>query len=155
MHIELTGSGIEQAAARADLVTHSLLAALGVFLLIQLGLVRLRNVLLVAINLPFALVGGVAAVIVTGASLSLGSIVGFVTLFGITVRNSIMLVSHYRQLVTVDGEPWNIETAVRGARERFPLDHDDVARDGARDAADRRRQRQRRGARSWVRWRRS
>jgi Cu/Ag efflux pump CusA len=52
--------------------------------------------------------------------MSVGSMVGFVTLFGITVRNSIMLVSHYRYLVEVDGLPWSMDTAVRGAQERLP-----------------------------------
>ena len=56
---------------------------------------NLRNLLLVLVNLPFALVGGVLAALLSGWNLSLGSLVGFVTLFGITLRNSIMLISHY------------------------------------------------------------
>jgi len=52
--------------------------------------------------------------------LSLGSLVGFVTLFGITLRNSIMLVSHYQHLVGVEGLPWGAETALKGAAERLP-----------------------------------
>jgi Cu/Ag efflux pump CusA len=52
--------------------------------------------------------------------LSLGSLVGFVTLFGITLRNSVMLVSHYQHLVDIEGLPWNGETASRGAAERLP-----------------------------------
>jgi CzcA family heavy metal efflux pump len=120
MHLEYAGAGIEQAHARGDLVLHSLFAGIGVFMLIYVAIGNLRNVLLVAVNLPFALVGGVAAVAITQASLSIGSVVGFVTLFGITVRNSIMLVSHYRHLVTIQGEPWDLATAVRGAQERFP-----------------------------------
>ena len=51
------------------------------------------------LHLPFSLVGGVIAVLLTGVTLFVGSMVGFVTLFGITVRNSIMLISHYRYLV--------------------------------------------------------
>jgi len=120
MHVEYAGSAVEQARARADLVLHSLFGAAGVFMLIYVAIGSLRHVLLIAVNLPFALVGGVVAVIVTGASLSVGSIVGFVTLFGITVRNSIMLVSHYRFLVVEQGEAWNVETAILGAQERFP-----------------------------------
>jgi len=76
-------------------------------------------VLLVMINLPFALVGGVLSVVLTGANLSLGSMVGFITLFGISLRNSIMLISHYEHLIHIDGLPWNVETAVRGASERL------------------------------------
>jgi Cu/Ag efflux pump CusA len=87
---------------------------------IQVALGSVRHTLLVLFNLPFALVGGVLAVLVTGNTLSVGSLVGFVTLFGITVRNSIMLVSHYDHLVSVEGCSWGAATAVRGAAERLP-----------------------------------
>jgi len=78
-----------------------------------------RAVALVMIDLPFALVGGVLSVMLTGANLSLGSMVGFVTLLGISLRNSIMLISHYEHLVHIDGMTWNMDTAVRGASERL------------------------------------
>jgi len=78
-----------------------------------------RNLLLVLANLPFALVGGVLAALFTGGNLSLGSLVGFVTLFGITLRNSIMLISHYEHLVEADGMAWELDTALRGASERL------------------------------------
>jgi len=78
-----------------------------------------RNLLLIVLNLPFALVGGALAVLVTGGNLSLGSLVGFVTLFGITLRNSIMLISHYEHLVEVEGMSWGLDTALRGASERL------------------------------------
>jgi Cu/Ag efflux pump CusA len=76
--------------------------------------------LIMLLNLPFSLLGGMIAAAATGTALSVGSMVGFVTLFGITVRNSIMLVSHYRHLVEEEGEPWNLDTVVRGAQERLP-----------------------------------
>lgn len=78
-----------------------------------------RNLTLVLVNLPFALVGGVLAVLMHGRVLSLGAMVGFVTLFGITIRNSIMLISHYEHLVTVEGRPWGYRTAIDGASERL------------------------------------
>ena len=71
-------------------------------------------------NLPFALIGGIVAVILTGAPLSVGSIVGFVTLFGITVRNSIMLLSHCQYLANHEGRAWNLETITLAAQERLP-----------------------------------
>jgi Cu/Ag efflux pump CusA len=117
---EFTGAGVERARARQDLVVHSLLAGVGVLVLIYVAIGSVRNVMLMLLNLPFSLVGGVVAALVTGGTMSVGSMVGFVTLFGITVRNSIMLVSHYRYLVEVDGLPWNMDTAVRGAQERLP-----------------------------------
>ena len=117
---EFTGAAIEQAQARKELILHSLLAGAGVLIFIYIAIGSIRHVLLTLANLPFALIGGVAAVVLTGATLSVGSVVGFVTLFGITVRNSIMLLSHYRHLVEVEGKSWNLETAVLGAQERLP-----------------------------------
>ena len=117
---EFTGAAVEQAQARLDLVLHSLLAGAGVLIFIYLAIGSLRNMLLTLVNLPFALVGGVAAVLLTGATLSVGSVVGFVTLFGITVRNSIMLLSHYQHLVEIEGKSWNMATAIQGAQERLP-----------------------------------
>lgn len=117
---EFTGAAIEQRKARNELVLHSTIAGVLVLLLILAALGSLRHTLLVLCNLPFALVGGVLAVLVTGGTLSVGSLVGFVTLFGITVRNSIMLISHYQHLVAVEGCDWNTATALRGARERLP-----------------------------------
>jgi CzcA family heavy metal efflux pump len=115
-----SGAAEAQAQAREDLIVHSLLAGLGIFLLLYIAFNNLRNLMLTFLNLPFALVGGVLAVLFTGGWLSLGSLVGFVTLFGITLRNSIMLVSHYQYLVEKEGRPWNSETARQGAAERLP-----------------------------------
>ena len=117
---EFTGAALEQALARNELVLHSLLAGVGVMVFIYIAIGSLRNAILALVNLPFALIGGVVAVLITDANLSVGSIVGFVTLFGITVRNSIMLLSHYRYLVEVKGNYWNLETAIQGAQERLP-----------------------------------
>lgn len=117
---DFTGSAVEQRAARAQLMMHSLLAATGVVLLIYLALGSVRHLLLTLLNLPFSLAGGVAAAVWTGSVLSVGSMVGFVTLFGVTVRNTIMLVAHYRHLVEVEHQDWTIDTAIRGAEERLP-----------------------------------
>jgi CzcA family heavy metal efflux pump len=117
---EFTGAAVEQAIARRDLILHSLLAGAGVLIFIYLAIGSMRNMLLTLVNLPFALVGGVAAVLLIGGTLSVGSVVGFVTLFGITVRNSIMLLSHYRYLVEVENKTWNLATAIQGAQERLP-----------------------------------
>ena len=78
-----------------------------------------RNLLLVLVNIPFALIGGVLAVFVTGGVLSLGPLVGFITLFGITLRNSIMLISHYEHHVSVEGMQWGLDAEIRGASERL------------------------------------
>jgi CzcA family heavy metal efflux pump len=117
---EFTGASIERAKAREELTLHSILAGIGVLILIYIAIGNIRNVLLMLLNLPFSLVGGILAVLFTGGMISVGSMVGFVTLFGITVRNSIMLVSHYKYLVEVEGLDWNMQTAIQGAQERLP-----------------------------------
>ena len=113
------GDAQEQTRAQQDLLVHSALAVVGVALLLTLALGSLRSTVLVFANLPFALAGGVVMVLVTGGVLSIGALVGFVTLFGITLRNAIMLISHYRHLVEVDGQAWDKTTAIRGAAERL------------------------------------
>jgi CzcA family heavy metal efflux pump len=118
-YVEFSGTVEAQARARRDLLMNSLLAGLGIVLLLSMVTGNHRNLLLVLCNLPFALVGGVAAALLTGGNLSLGSLVGFVTLFGITLRNSIMLISHYEHLVGVEGQSWGLATAMRGASERL------------------------------------
>lgn len=69
------------------------------------------------VNLPLSLIGGVAAVILTGATVSIASLVGFVALFEIATRNGILLVAHYRHLLA-DGVPTR-EAVVRGSMERL------------------------------------
>jgi len=120
VHAEFSGAAVEQGAARRDLIAHAAIAGVGVLLLIYMAVGRLRYLLLILLNLPFSLLGGVLAVVLSGGVVSVGSVVGFVTLFGITVRNSIMLVSHYEHLVRREGCAWNLDTALRGARERLP-----------------------------------
>lgn len=117
---EFTGAAIEQGRARHDLILHALLASVGVLIFIYIAIGSVRHMCLTLVNVPFALMGGVIAVLLTGATVSVGSVVGFVTLFGITVRNSIMLLSHYHHLVELEGKPWNKATAILGAQERFP-----------------------------------
>lgn len=115
-----SGEAEAQRQSREDLVVHSMLAGVGVFLMLYIAFGRLRNLLLTFANLPFALIGGVLAALFTGGWISLGSLVGFVTLFGITLRNSIMLVSHYQHLIEEENLGWGAETAIRGASERLP-----------------------------------
>jgi Cu/Ag efflux pump CusA len=121
-----SGAAEEQARAQRDLLLHSLIAAAGIVLLLAIVFRRGRNWLLVLANLPFALIGGVLAIFLAGifsgeghGSLSLGTLVGFVTLFGITLRNSIMLVSHFEHLVREEGMTWGFDAAARGATERL------------------------------------
>ena len=119
-YLEFTGEAEASAKSREDLIVHSLLAGVAIFLMLYIAFGRLRNLLLTFANLPFALIGGVLAALFSGGWISLGSLVGFVTLFGITLRNSIMLVSHYQHLVDEENCVWNLDTCIRGASERLP-----------------------------------
>ena len=119
-YLEFTGEAEANAQSREDLIVHALLAGVAIFVMLYIAFGRLRNLLLTFANLPFALIGGVLAALFTGGWLSLGSLVGFVTLFGITLRNSIMMVSHFQHLVDTENCVWNLETCIRGATERLP-----------------------------------
>ncbi len=119
-YLEFTGEAEANAQSREDLLVHSILAGVAIFLMLYVAFGRLRNLLLTFVNLPFALIGGVIAALLTGGWISLGSLVGFVTLFGITLRNSIMMVSHFQHLIDEENCIWNLETCIRGATERLP-----------------------------------
>ena len=105
-YLEFTGAAEANAKSREALILQSLLAGVTVFLMLYIAFGRLRNLLLTFANLPFALIGGVLAVMFTGGWISLGSLVGFVTLFGITLRNSIMMISHYQHLIDEENCVW-------------------------------------------------
>jgi len=96
----------------------TLLSLSAVFLLLFLEFASARQALLVMVNLPLALVGGVFAVLLTGGVLNVATLVGFITLFGIAVRNGILLVSHYNNLMDVEGADLR-EAVVRGSMERL------------------------------------
>jgi CzcA family heavy metal efflux pump len=119
-YLEFTGAAEANAKSREALILQSLLAGVTVFLMLYIAFGRLRNLLLTFANLPFALIGGVLAVMFTGGWISLGSLVGFVTLFGITLRNSIMMISHYQHLIDEENCIWGLDTCIRGASERLP-----------------------------------
>lgn len=119
VYAEIGGTARARRDAARELLLYGSLAAAGILMLLSLAFGEPSRLLLVLANLPFALVGGVLAVFATGGVLSLGSLVGFVTLFGIATRNAVMLISHYEHLVRSEGHPWGLETALRGALERL------------------------------------
>jgi len=71
------------------------------------------------VTLPFALVGGALAAFATGGIITLGSLVGFLTVFGIAARNGILLINHYQHLETVEGQAFGPDLVLRGSRERL------------------------------------
>lgn len=118
-HPEVIGEFEALQKSRRQLATLGALCLLGILLLVWLEFRSFRVTALVGISLPFALVGGVVAVLLSGGVLSLGSLVGFVTVLGISARNGIMLISHYRHLEHEEGEAWGPGLLLRGAEERL------------------------------------
>jgi len=90
----------------------------GIFLLLFLSFRSMRSTLLIMVNLPLALIGGVFGAWVGGGILSVGSLVGFITLFGIATRNGIMMISHYEHLMKNEGASLD-EAVERGSMERL------------------------------------
>ncbi|TLZ05329.1 MAG: efflux RND transporter permease subunit [Gammaproteobacteria bacterium] len=119
VYLDFAGAASGEHQARHELLVHSGLAALGIMLLLSLAFRDARSVLLILATAPFALVGGVLAVALTGATLSIGSLVGFVTLFGIVARNAILLIAHLGHLLAVEGAQWSLPTVLRSTRERL------------------------------------
>lgn len=118
-YIEFGGQFESANEATARLSILSAAVVIGVFLLLYMAFNSARDAALVMANLPFALIGGVVGVFAAGGVLSVASIIGFITLFGIATRNGVMMVAHIRHL-TLSGEAESFEEAVqRGAMERL------------------------------------
>ena len=117
-HTEILGEYQARRENQSRLYLLSALSILGIAMLLYIDFRSVRLMLLTLCTLPFALIGGVYAAWLFGGILSLGSLVGFVTVLGIAARNGIMLVSHYRHLQLVEGMPFGPELILRGARER-------------------------------------
>lgn len=118
-HPEILGEWAERQAAQSRLAWLSLASLAGILVLLLADFQSLRLVLLVALTLPFALIGGVLAAWLGGGVLSLGSLVGFVTVLGIAARNGILLVSHYQHLQREEGVAPGIALVLRGSEERL------------------------------------
>jgi Cu/Ag efflux pump CusA len=118
-HPELVGEFVERQAARKKVLTYSVISAIGVFLLLHTSFRSLRLATLAFITLPSALVGGILAAYLGDGIISLGSLVGFLTVLGIAARNSIMLIDHFQHLERFEGVPFGPELVLRGAVERI------------------------------------
>jgi Cu/Ag efflux pump CusA len=118
-HVQFGGTAEEQSRSNRDLLVHALIVGVAIVLLLGLTTRSPRNLLLLLLNLPFALIGGLLVIPLSGGTVSIGSLVGFVTVCGITLRNSMMMFSHFEHLVLVEGRTWGPETALRGASERL------------------------------------
>lgn len=118
-HPEFLGEYAARQESSRRLMALAALSLLGILLVIHIDFQSIRLTSLVFLTLPFALIGGVMGAVMGGGVLSLGSLVGFVTVLGIAARNGIMLVSHYRHLEEEEGETFGPALVVRGSEERL------------------------------------
>ena len=118
-HAEVLGESTELNAAQDRLFLFGIGAAIAIFLLLQAAFGSIRLAVLTFLLLPMALVGGVLAVWLGDGILSLGSLVGFLTVFGIAARNGILMISHFQHLEYKEGVPFGRDLVLRGARERL------------------------------------
>lgn len=118
-HPEFLGEYAARQASRNRLLALSGLALLGILMILYADFRSTSLTALVFASFPFALVGGVAGAFLSGGVLSLGALVGFVTVLGIAARNGIMLVSHYRHLEESEGMEFGVPLILRGSEERL------------------------------------
>jgi Cu/Ag efflux pump CusA len=118
-HAELLGEYKELQSAQSRLVLAGVIAGIVIMLLLQAAFGSWRLATLVFLTLPMALVGGVLAARLGGGIVSLGSLVGFFTIFGIAARNAILLINHCQHLEKHEGEAFGPALVIRGARERL------------------------------------
>lgn len=115
----LQGEYTELKAARERILLFTGFALVAILLLLQLTFRSWRLAVMTFVTLPFALAGGVLAAYVAGGVISLGSLVGFLTVLGIAARNGIMMICHFQHLEIEEGEPFGLALVLRGARERL------------------------------------
>jgi CzcA family heavy metal efflux pump len=118
-HIALGGQFESAEQASRTLLILGIAVTVGIFLLLFVAFRSARDALLVMLNLPLALIGGVMGVVASGGVLSVASIIGFITLFGIATRNGVMLIAHIHQLVDHEGVTDSLEAVKRAAKERL------------------------------------
>jgi len=117
--LEFTGAAEAERQTRTELTLYSTLALALIVMILFVSFHWRANGWLVLANLPFSLIGSVLAIAVTGIGLSLGTVVGLVTVFGISARNAILQLAHYEHLVDIEGCGWSLDLVLRGANERL------------------------------------
>jgi CzcA family heavy metal efflux pump len=118
-HPEILGEYAERQQSKNRLIAVAALSVIAIFLIVYTDFTSIKLALLLMLCLPVALTGSIFAALLSGGVLSLGSIVGFVTVLGIVSRNGVMLISHYRHLQTQEDMPFGEDLIVRGAMERL------------------------------------
>ncbi len=119
VYLEFTGAAAAERQTRTELLLYSALAFALIVTILFVSFHWRANGWLVLANLPFCLIGSVLAIAVTGIGISLGTVVGLVTVFGISARNAILQLAHYEHLVDIEGRAWSPDLVLRGANERL------------------------------------
>jgi CzcA family heavy metal efflux pump len=117
--LEFGGQFESQQSASKLILVLSVFSIAGIFLVLYSHFKSSRMVLQIMLNVPLALIGSVVAVMLTGGTFSIATLVGFITLTGIASRNGIMMISHYIHLVEHEGEKFSKEMIIRGSLERL------------------------------------
>ena len=115
----LQGEYVELRKAQDRLLLFSVLALLAILLVLQMSFQSWRLAILSFVTLPSALVGGILATLLVGGVISLGALVGFLTVLGIAARNGIMMINHFQHLERYEGEAFGLPLVLRGAGERL------------------------------------
>jgi CzcA family heavy metal efflux pump len=118
-HPEFLGEYTAREESSRRLYLFALLSIVGIVLVLYVDFQSWRLTGIVMLTITFAITGGIFGVLLSGGIMSLGSLVGFVTVLGIAARNGIMLISHYRHLEEVEGEPFGVGLILRGSEERL------------------------------------
>ena len=118
-HPEVLGEYKERETAQKNMLYVSIAVAVGIFIILQVSFQSWVLAGLIFLALPAALVGGILATFMSDGVISLGSLVGIITVLGIVARNGILLVQHYRHIELVEGEPFGLDLILRGAGERL------------------------------------
>ena len=116
---EVLGEYEAREKAQENLLLTSIFAAIGIFLILHVSFRNWWLASLIFLALPAALVGGILAAFAGDGIISLGTLVGILTVLGIAARNGILLIQHYRHIEEVEGEPFGPELILRGASERL------------------------------------
>jgi Cu/Ag efflux pump CusA len=117
--VHLLGEWAERQAAQKRLRWLAIVAAIGILFLLETSFNNWRLAILSFVTLPSALVGGILAAYLGDGIISLGSLVGFLTILGIAARNGIMMITHFQHLERHEGVEFGPALVMRGAQERL------------------------------------
>jgi Cu/Ag efflux pump CusA len=118
-HAEIVSDYVNRQIAQQNILIAAVVAALGIFLLLQAAYRSWRLAFAAIVTLPMALTGGLLAAYLLGDGISITSVIGLLAILGIAVRNGILMTSHFHHLEEQEGMPFGPELVLRGSSERL------------------------------------